>query len=102
MGLVRGGGGGGEGEGGMETEPLCNLRTLRCAHEDKFYRSLLPQITEAYIFLKSDAILGISKWQLTKIDTYYKSAKKSFYWNYWVPTDTSTKLKKTGRLHLFR
>ena len=70
-------------------------------YETNFYRSLLPQILEVYVYFSSYSPFGadVFTWRLTKIDTYYKSAKKTFYYNNWVPFKRVEKLKKTGRVH---
>ena len=46
-------------------------------YETNFYRSLLPQILEVYVYFSSSPPIGLTTWRLTKIDTYYKSVKKN-------------------------
>ena len=89
---------GGVGVGRGRAEPL-NIRTFwnYVVQETNFYPSLLPQITDVYIHYKN--IVGQDAWHLNKIDTYYKSVKRSFYWNNWVTRSFYLQLKKTGKLH---
>ena len=60
------------------------------------YPSLLPQIISVYIHY--EAPVDHDNWHLTKIDTYYKSVKRCFYWNNWVIHRKDLLLKMTGRL----
>ena len=69
-------------------------------YDTNFYRSLLLQITGAYVYFTPAFGIQYPNWKLTKIDTYYKDIKISFYWNAWVPVYRYKKLRKTGGLHV--
>ena len=83
---VCGGGGGGV----RNTERVV---TFVVVYDTNFYRSLLSQITGAYVYFTPAFDIQYPTWKLTKIDTYYRNIKRPFYWNAWVPVYRYKKLR---------